>query len=62
VRSDETIGLDGVSFGLETDGVLGSVRLRWWYRGPREWRDLVEWAGEMRAFLSRCLDRDAGER
>jgi hypothetical protein len=62
VAIEECPGLDGVTCGLATDGFLGAVRLEWWCDGPREWRDLIAWAGEMQAFLSRCLDSSAAER
>jgi len=52
-----TVGLEGEFFGLETYEVSPNVRVQWWRRGPTEWQHFISWVDELRAFLTRCLDR-----
>lgn len=54
---DGSVGLDGESFGVETFGFKASVRLVWWSEGYREWKSLVDWAADMRTFLSVSFER-----
>lgn len=54
---DGSVGLDGESFGIETSGFKSSVRLVWWAEGYEEWKPIVNWATDMRRFLSVHLER-----
>jgi len=53
---NESIGVDGESFGFETFG-FAAIRLTWWSIRPDDWRPVFEWAKEMREFLSEALER-----
>jgi hypothetical protein len=54
---DGSVGLDGESFGVETFGFKSAVRFVWWSEGYEEWKPLVDWAEDMRRFLSVRLER-----
>ena len=53
---DESIGVDGESFGFETYG-FAAIRLTWSSLMPESWKAIVEWAKETREFLSESLER-----
>ena len=44
------IGVDGVSYGVESPGVF---RIEWWSDGPTEWQTVTDWAETMRSYLIR---------
>jgi len=53
---DESIGIDGESFGFETFG-FAAIRLTWWSITSDDWQPVVEWAKETREFLSEAVER-----
>ena len=53
---DGSVGIDGEGFGIETFGFTSSIRLAWWSGMPKEWEPIIEWAQDMRRFLSVCLE------
>lgn len=38
-----TVGIDGVSNGLEVGSYMASARLSWWCNPPSEWVPLQSW-------------------
>jgi hypothetical protein len=54
---DESVGLDGESFGVETFGLKQSMCLQWWGEGCVEWKPLVDWARELRFLFEQFLER-----
>lgn len=47
----EPSGCDGVMSGLVIEGGLPRIELSWWSSVPEEWKGLVRWAEELRAFF-----------
>ena len=54
---DGSVGLDGEGCGVETFGFKSAIRLAWWSEMSEEWKPIIEWAQDMRRFLSVCLER-----
>jgi hypothetical protein len=47
--ADDTVGLDGVGFGVEHRSHKLSAGLYWWFAPPEGWRPLAEW-------FDRCVE------
>lgn len=50
-----SLGLDGVTYTLETFSGMSSCKLHWWCDQPREWAALHEWAGRVRKQLDSAV-------
>ena len=55
--TDDRIGLDGVTFGIQCGDSPTTVRLSWWSDAPNEWRALEAWYGETVGDLEAALPR-----
>jgi hypothetical protein len=51
-----TVGLDGVTYSLETGDFMGSIQIEWWCDGPPEWLELVEWARQYSDWVDDILE------
>lgn len=50
---DETLGLDGEHFGVETLGSYHATKIFWWSSYPEDWKELVDWFEKTRHFLQK---------
>jgi hypothetical protein len=62
VGVEESVGLDGETFGIEIEEFLTHRRLEWWCSGPEEWRPFTKWVASLRSFLQRCVEDTIGGR
>lgn len=47
----KTIGIDGISCGIETFDFTHTTNISWWSVYPKEWQNLVEWFEKTTDFL-----------
>ena len=57
MNTDGHIGLDGISYGMETCTITPFVKIEWWWTGPTGWSSIVDWAMKTMHYLSKRLDR-----
>ncbi len=61
LMSTDHIGCDGTIYGIQICAVMPVFIAEWWETGPDGWREMTDWAAQMRLYLSDLIDRLARE-